>query len=250
MPLYTELGVIRFDTLRYEGSPLKFYTNVGIKTDKGSLAGLINLNIQKPLMEYEGSFSVSNFDLKPFSDISSSINLYGNIKGKGNTPANFEGSLNLKADGSTLNGNVLDTLKLTANAESKNISYNFYLVSKKTTAGLNGNINFTNEENPAYKIEGDIRNLDASEFSGDSLIHTDLNFTFDGEGESFDQDKMNLFMSMKLFNSKLADVNIDSVRAIVDLQANTGQERVINIISDIADISIMKGRPCGRCFML
>jgi len=28
--------------LRYEGSPLKFKTNLGIATDKGSFAGLIN----------------------------------------------------------------------------------------------------------------------------------------------------------------------------------------------------------------
>ena len=49
---------------------------------------------------------------------------------------------------------------------------------------------------------------------------------------------MNLFMSMKLFNSELADVNIDSVRAIVDLRANDTQGRVINFISDIADVTI------------
>ncbi len=237
IPLYPELGVIRFDTLKYDGSPSKFKTDVAIKTDKGSFAGLINLNLEEALMEYESTFSVSNFDLEPFADISSSINLSGRIKGKGNTPADFEGSINLKADGSTLSGNVLDTLKLTANAENKNILYNFYLVSKKTKAGLNGKIDFTNKEDPTYKVTGDIRNLDIAEFSGDS-VHSKLNFTFDGEGDSFDQNKMNLFMSMKLFDSELANVKIDSVRAIVDLRADDVQGRVINFISDIADITL------------
>ena len=239
IPLYQELGVIKFDTLRYSGTPSKFKTNVTIKTNKGSFAGLINLNIEKALMEYDGSFSVSKLDLKPFADIPSSINLVGRINGKGNTPANFEGSLNLKANGSTLNGNVLDTLKLSANGKNKNILYDFYLVSKKTKAGLKGNIDFTNKEDPSYQITGDIRNLDIAEFSSDS-VHSDLNFTFNGEGDSFDQNNMSLFMSMKLFNSKLADldVNIDSIRAIVDLRADDNHERVINFISDIADITM------------
>ena len=238
MPSYPELGIIRFDTLRYEGSPLKFKTNLGIATDKGSFGGLINLDLEKELMEYETTFLVSKLDLKPFADISSSINLSGKIKGKGTSPANFDGSINLTADGSKLNGNEIDSLRLSANAINKNISYNFYLVSHNTKAGLSGILDFTNEENPFYRIAGDIKNLDVAEFSEDSLVHTDLNFTFDGEGESFDQDKMNLFMSMKLFDSKLAEVYIDSVRAIVDLQGATVEERIINIISDIADVTM------------
>lgn len=236
-PSYPELGVIRFDTLRYDGTPSKFRTNVAVKTNKGSFAGLINLSVDKALMEYEGNFSVHNLDIKPFADIPSSINLSGSIKGKGNTPANFEGALNFKADGSILNGNTLDTLKFKANSENKNITYNFRLVSKKTTANLNGNVDFTNQDDPSYNIKGDIRDLDIAEFAKDS-VHTNLNFTFEGSGDSFDQDKMNLFMSMKLFNSELADVNIDSVRAIVDLRANDTQGRVINFISDIADVTI------------
>ena len=238
-PLYPELGVIRFDTLRYSGTPSEFTTNITVKTNKGSISGLTYLNLEKALMEYESTFSTKNFDLKPFADIPSSINLSGNIKGKGNTPANFEGTLNLKAGGSTINGNVIDTLRLNASGKNKNILYDFYLVSRKTKAGSNGNIDFTNEEDPSYKINGDIRNLDIADFSGDSL-HSNLNFTFDGEGDSFDQNKMNLFVSMKLFDSKLADIDvkIDSIRGIVDLRADNNHERVINFISDVADITM------------
>jgi hypothetical protein len=238
IPLYRELGVIRFDTLMYKGSPLNFNTNADIVTDKGSLSCLLDLNFEKESVKYNASFSTGNFDLKPFVGISSSINLSGKVKGKGITPEDFDGSVNLTANGSVLNGNMLDTLKFIANADNRNVAYNFRLVSKETKTGIKGEIDFTNEEKPLYRLSGEINNFDAAMFLRDSAIHTDINLKFDGEGESFDQDEMNLFANMKLFNSQLGNIPIDSLRAIVDLQSGNGRERIINIISDVADVTM------------
>lgn len=238
IPMYPELGIIRFDTLKYEGNPLNFNSNLDIITDKGSFASLMDINLEKEPIVYEGSFSTNKLDLITFTGLASSVNLYGKVKGKGTSPANFDGSLNLIANGSTLNGNVIDTLKLETSAVNKNVSYNFHLVSDETKADFTGSLDFTDEEKPLYRVDGEIKNFDAAKLSGDSLFHTNINLAFDGEGESFDQDKMNLFVNMKLMDSELADVSIDSLRAIVDLQSGNGKERIVNLISDIADVTL------------
>ncbi len=68
-------------------------------------------------------------------------------------------------------------------------------------------------------------------------MQSDLNFYLEGEGEQFDQDKLNLFTSLVMENSTIRGLQIDSTRAIVDIR-NEKDRRVINVISDLADITL------------
>ena len=237
IPVYPEYGVIRFDTLTYNGNPLDFKSGVNIQTDKGNIAGLINLNLQNELIQYDLNLKTSKVDLEPLAGINSSLNISADIKGMGTTPETFDGSVKLFANGSSINGNSIDTLWLTADAVEKFINYDFHLVSNKTVADLNGNIDF-NPEEPAYHIKGSLTNLNLAEFVQDSTLETNFNLTLDVDGNGFNQDSIDLFLIATLHNSDFNDIKIDTTRLIVDIRSDPG-DRVINIISDLADVTVM-----------
>ncbi len=237
LPVYSELGIIKFDTLAYNGNLSDFKTDFNISTAKGNVSGLAHLNIKNEPMEYDVTLKTYKLDIEPFAGIKSSLNISAKVNGKGVTPESFDGTFVLSADGSTINGIVIDTFKISTEAKNKQIDYNLLVTSEKTKAEIEGNFDFTNEKEPTYDIVGLIEELNFAEFLHDTTFQTNLNLSFNGEGNSFNQDEIDLFMSMKLFESSLGDNKIDSVRAIIDLRSIEGEERIINIISDIADIT-------------
>ncbi|RPI66124.1 MAG: hypothetical protein EHM47_17410, partial [Ignavibacteriales bacterium] len=169
VPIYPEYGIIRFDTLTYDGSPSKFTSRLNILTDRGSIGGKVFLNLQKELMEYDINLVTNKVDIEPVSGTKSSLNISTNIKGVGTTPETFDGSIRLFANGSTINGNVIDTLRLTADADNQFINYEFRLVSDETTADLNGSFDFAPEE-PVYILSGDVNRLNLAEFVEDTTL--------------------------------------------------------------------------------
>ena len=238
LPRYPELGVIRFDTLKYAGKFLNFNTNAFIKTDKGSVHLNGSLNLEKPQMQYDASFSTLNLDISPFTNIPTNLNLRGSIKGAGVNPKTLNADINIFADGSVIDANRFDTLRISADANESFINYNLLADFNNSTVDLIGDLNFENEDSPAYTIKGAIQRLNLSDFSKDTTLQSSINLSFDIKGDGFDPDKMNLFASLLLNESSLNDIRIDSTRAIVDLSYEENGERIVNFVSELADITL------------
>ena len=196
-----------------------------------------NLNFENNPMTYDLNFHTDSLDIAPFAGVSSNITSRGSIKGKGVKPDSLNASVKFFAGGSVVDGNRMDTLRLVADAKNKNIKYKLTAISDTLLASLEGSFDFTNKELPGYELDGEVKNLDLARFTNDSL-QTDLNFSLQASGEGFNPDSMNLFLSTKLYNSSIKGIEIDSTRAIVDLRKNDGGERVVNLISDLADITL------------
>jgi hypothetical protein len=237
VPVYPELGIIRFDTLIYTGSPSDFKSRLNILTDKGNVAGLINLNLENELLQYDVDLSTHRIDIEPFAGVKSDLNISADFKGMGTSPETFDGSVRIYTTGSSVNGNKIDTLRLTADANNQYIEYDFRVRSNETMANLNGYFDFAPEE-PVYNVNGEIRDLNIAEFVPDTTLESNINLSLDAEGDGFTQDNLDLFLNATLHNSNLSNVKIDTTRLIVDLRSDPGN-RVINIISDLADITIM-----------
>ena len=237
VPTYPELGLIKFDTLAYKGRPVDFNSNIYLRTNKGDLAANANLNVAGALFQYDVRFRTVNFDISPFTGINTNLNSRGRIKGEGTAPQDLNANFYYNADGSIVKENKIDTLRLRMSAKSQNISYRLRASSDTLKALLSGNFDFTNHV-PAYKIKGDIEDLNIAKLSADTTFNTSLNFSINAEGENFELDKMNLFLNMKLYNSFVNNIHVDSTRAIVDLRSNDNGQRIINIISDLADITL------------
>ncbi len=118
LPVYKDLGIITFDTLSFKGSPLNFTGDVKLKTDKGNINTKAKLNLEKEEFEYDISFTTSNFDVSPFTGVTTKLNSKGTFTGRGLTPENISAKLNFNADGSVIDNNKFQNLKI--DTEGKN----------------------------------------------------------------------------------------------------------------------------------
>ncbi len=239
IPGADQLGVLRFDTLTYAGSPQKFFTNVHLNSKSGMISLKGNLDFESPLMTYDVKLVSRNLNIVPVAGTQSNLNLNADVKGSGTSPEELNAVINLTGNGSEISGINLDTLIFSAEADNGLINYDLLAASDSLGVDLLGDISFADSDNPVYKLEGNVRNLNTAKFMGDSSAVTNLNFTLSAEGENFDPELMNLYLSLLIYESTINGHSIDSTRAIVDLRKQNGTERVINLISDLADITVI-----------
>ncbi len=239
IPVFKNLGLVTFDTLSFRGNPLNFSAKAFLRTAKGDVYLKSALDIRKKVMKYNIYLATKNLNLLPFTGVLTNLNSKGTIVGSGLSPKNLNSKIKFVANGSSVYGNKIDTLNLVADASNKKITYKLLLKSDTTGANLTGSFDFAKTNKPAYNVKGFVRNINLAEFTKDPALKSDMNFRIDGGGTNFDLDKLNLFLKLDLDPSVLKGVNIDSARAIVDIRSNDNGERVINIISDLADLTVI-----------
>lgn len=239
IPVYNEIGTVTFDTLTYRGNPFNFYVKAFLKSDKGNANIDGSLDLRKPGTAYDINFATRNLDLSPFTGLTTNLNSRGSIKGSGFSPENMNSVIKFIGDGSSISGNKIDTLRFSSATENKNISYNLVVRSDTAAANLSGNFNFSNKDKPSYNLHGDIKGLNLADFSKDTSMKSNLNLQLNGSGDNFDLDKMDLYLVLDLKKSSIREVNIDSSKAIADIRSNDNGERVINLISDLADLTVI-----------
>ncbi len=239
MPAFSNLGIVRFDTLNFQGNPLNFNLSAFIGIAGGTADLDASLNFKNANPSYNINLITNKLNLLPFTGITTNLNSNIIMKGSGFSPQKLNSSFKFIANGSTIAGNKLDTLRFSANASKKNITFNLTSSSDTTGADLNGSFNFVNQNKPSYELKGAVRNLNLADFTHDSTLKSNLNFKMDGSGDNFNIEKTSLFLTMELDKSMIKGVNINNARAIFDIRSNDNGERVINIISDLADITII-----------
>ena len=239
IPAFKNLGIVRFDTLNFQGNPLNFNSTAFLAMAGGTAHFDASMNFKNANPSYNINLKTNNLNLFPFTGIITNLNSNIKMKGSGFSPQKLNSSLKFIADGSTFAGNKIDTLRFTANASKKNIAFNLISSSDTTSADLNGSFNFVNQNKPSYELKGRVRNLNLADFTHDSSLKSNLNFKMDGSGDNFNLEKTSLFLTMELNKSMIKGVNINNARAIFDIRSNDNGERVINIISDLADITII-----------
>jgi molybdopterin-binding protein len=238
LPVYEKLGLLRFDTLTFSGNPLNFKTTVALKTDKGKLLFDASLNFEKKPVKYDLNFQTIGFDISPFAGITSNLNCQGTINGAGFKPGELQAKASINADGSIINGNRIDTLEIDADAVNKIINYDLRIVSDTSSADLFGSLNFVSGNVPAYNLTGNFYKINLYKFVNDSSLVSNLNFSVSANGDGLDPDSIDLYLTFLVKNSTINGIFIDSTRAIADIRKDTGEGRVINLISDLADITV------------
>lgn len=237
IPVYEEYGVINFQTLTFSGEPTNFKTKAAVSTDKGSFTAEGSLNFNNPQMRYDIVFSASGLDIAPFAGMPAVVNARGDVKGTGTDPANMNAVFNFYGAGTVIDGNRFDTLRLNAAANNKLIDYRLLAKQDTTRASLAGNFNFTDADHPEYTLKGEVKDLNLYRYFQDTTLQSDLDFTIDGEGKSFNLDDLQLYLSLNLHESTINEINVDSTRLIADIFRQEDGGRVINIISDLADFT-------------
>jgi hypothetical protein len=235
---YNRAGTVVFDTLHYDGSPLNFKTHFFIRTDVGNVYANGFLDFRKEIMRYDLFFRTFNLDIEPFAGVSSNLTSQGSVKGSGTELSELNTVVDFNADGSVIAGNRISDLQLKADARNSIINYSVYAQQDTAEVQLAGFLDLTNEDHPVYEFRGYGNNINIAEYTGDTAFVSNINFDVEAMGEKFDLEDINLFLSLNVHDSELNNMPIDSTRAIVDLRKDETGDRVINIISDLADISI------------
>ena len=123
IPLYKNLGVVKFDTLLFDGQPLNFKTTFLAEVNKGNIYATGNLNLNKKLMEYDLSGSTAALNLEPVVNIQSNLNSSFSIKGKGVAPKDLQADISFNANNSQFLGYNFNSFKLDMSANEKIINY-------------------------------------------------------------------------------------------------------------------------------
>ncbi|QQS36741.1 MAG: hypothetical protein IPM56_01925 [Ignavibacteriales bacterium] len=239
LPVYEDYGVIKFDTLHFEGEPLNFKSNFALRTDKGSFAASTSLNlISKPEI-YDLQFRSRDFDLSPIAGLNTILNTTGSVKGKGFDVNQIAAEVLIEGNGSSIEQNHLNIVSIEAAASEKKINYKLLLNSDSTQVDLTGLFDFTISDDAKYNLDGNLRHFNLAEILQDSSNQTDININLVAEGQGFNPDSMNLFVISTLYQSTIDDIPIGTTQAIVDIiRQDDGGDRIINIVSDLADITI------------
>jgi hypothetical protein len=238
IPNYENLGVVKIDTLDFDGAPANFFARIYLVTPSGNLYIKGKADFENPLINYDLNFATTNFNLLPIIGLQTRITSTGQLIGQGSNPQNLKTVMSFTGDGSIIDGIITDSLRLSVNADKKNILYNLKINSDTSSALLSGIFDFTDEKSPGYDIEAKVKNLDYSKVFKDTENHGNFNFYVNGTGQNFDPDKLNLYLSMIINKSIMNGVKIDSSEATFNIISSENDLKSVKITSDLADITL------------
>lgn len=240
VPSYKDFGLITFNKLTLNGTTEEFGTEISLASDKGSeISGTAKINIRDDLPKYEINLQTKSLDLMAFSGMKTNLNSNIQLAGAGFSPTEMRADIDISATASYINDAYLDELKILTQAENGIIESKInLLLDTATTVNLNSNFNFSDANDPAYTVEITATDLNVGKLMGSVDMESALNFEMQAEGQGFNPDSMNLFLFMNLYDSFIYDFDIDSTALIVDVRRNDNGKKIINIVSDIADLTI------------
>lgn len=238
LPEYKELGIVQFDTLTYKGSPTDFNSRFAIRTDKGNLNGDVNLNFNEPEMKYDAKLFTDKFDLGSFISIPTDLNSEINISGTGTDIGNMKLKMSLAAKESKIGSTYLNKIFINSTVSDGVTKTAINISSDSISVNLNADLDFKNPHDPTYELKGDVNQLNLGSLLQNKSLESKFNLSIDASGKGFNPDSLDLFLVTDIKNSHISDFNIDSTRLILDVRRNDNDKKIINIVSDIADITI------------
>lgn len=238
IPEYKDLGIVKFDTLNYKGGPLDFETKFAIQTAKGYLNGNAVIDLRPNEMIYDVKLLTKNLDLGSFISIPTDVNSEIKISGEGFNPKKMKLDFSLDAVSSRFGEKYLQNISISSVAGNGIINTILNLDSDSTNANLVAQIDFNNSDDPSYEIKGGMAGINLASLLNNSSLQSELNLSLEASGQGFNPDSMDLFLVTDIKNSKFTDFDIDSTRLIMDIRRNDNGKKIINIISDLADLTI------------
>ncbi len=237
LPEYN-LGLIKFNKLRYTGKPADFVADVSIETPRGNLSAISYFNFKGDEAKYDVQLTTSNLDLSPVINISTNLNSEISIKGEGFNPSTMKSEVNISFDNSRLESFNINSMQLSSKMFDKILSFDLNISSDSAFALLDGKVDFIRNDDPFFTLTAETDKINLAEILGDSSLNSNINLDMDIEGRGFDVDSMNLFLVLDVENSFFNDFNIDSTRLILDVRRNENGNKILNLISNAVDFTI------------
>jgi hypothetical protein len=238
IPVYDDYGNLKFDTLYFKGEPLKFNAGVKVETSRGEFDAIVSMDLTQKEMVYDISLNTQSLDLSPIINLPTSLNSHIVVKGKGTSPESMKNHVSVIGNWSEIQNRNYQKLFFDLNASRGDIIYDLSFKSDTSTGDVSGKINFADLPNPVYNINASLRNFNIANLIPGSELETDLNINIAADGNYFDPDSIELFAVLALDSSKVGDIELSNKKVIVDLRNDHRGGRVINVVSNLADITL------------
>lgn len=238
IPVYADYGILKFDSLSFKGNPLKFSSGMYVITDRGEFDGIVKLDLTSEEMKYDIVLSTQQLDLQPVINISTDLNSNIVLRGQGTSPDSMINNLHFAANWSEIENRRYQNLNLNVTAADANLIYTLNFKSDSTIGAVSGKINFSDPGNPLYNIDAALYNVNISDIIPGAPLESDLNISLTAEGNSFDPDSLELFAILSVDSSTIGDIELDGRKAIVDIRKNHDGGRLVNVVSNLADVTL------------
>jgi hypothetical protein len=235
---YKEFGLIKFNGLRFSGSTSSFTSTFNLQSQKGNFRGKSYLDFSSYIPKYDAELFTDNFDFSLFTGIPSRINSNLKITGEGTDLSTLNTKIEFDAINSSFGQLEINSFQLNALSEDRRLQFNLNLFSDTAQVSLTGTVDYLNQNDPYHTLQGQIYNLNLAKLLNDQSLNSKINITFDEEGRGIDPDSMDLFLVTDIKNSFFTDYEIDSTRLILDVRRNENGIKIINLVSDVADITL------------
>jgi hypothetical protein len=238
IPVYNDFGTLTFDSLFFKGKPLNFNAGMKVRTDRGDFDGNIMMDLTEADMVYDINLFTQNLDLYPVINLSTNLNSHITLKGKGTSPDRMNSNITLAANRSEIKNKKYENLSFNLTASNGNIEHKVFFKSDRNSGTISGGIDFSNLNKPVYNLEAALNNFNLADFVPGSVLETNLNLDISADGSSFNQDSLEVFAVIGIDSSKIGDIQLDDTKLIIDLRNDLNGGRVINLVSNLADITL------------
>ncbi|MCX7877594.1 MAG: hypothetical protein N2510_03015 [Ignavibacteria bacterium] len=236
---YSHLGIVTGD-ISYTGEISDFNTVFDISSSAGNARGEFSLNMKGTDYLYNASVDVSELDLGRLikdQSLNSKVNGRFEVNGRGFSLASLNTTLKYDIRNTNIFEQRIERSSGTLTLRNYNIETDIIYVSASVDASVKGNINIRNLNEPVYSLNGVVRKLDISGFTGNSSDKSSLSFSFNLNGRGISPTSAEGEYNFNFSDSYYGNYDIPATSLNVKLSLKPSFS-FINFNSDFADLSV------------
>ncbi len=238
IPDYSHLGIVRAN-FKFTGEPLKFNAEANVKSTAGDAEVKGFLDITQNELVYDAKATTNNVDIgRIIKDESLRSNITGEfiVAGRGVDYRTMVNKISYNIKNTVMFDQRIESSNGTINANSGIIDLNLDYKSNTGYAKIDGNVNVKDVNNLAYNLKGNVNNLDISTLAKDSENKSNLNFTFDVQGNGTDIDNLTGKLNLQLDQSMLSNYILPATPLSIEF-SQTDTARIVKVESNLLDLT-------------
>lgn len=233
IPVYDGL-LVRNIKAEFEGRPADFRMAFSSDLPEGHIESKGTLDFTGHTIKYDVQLATRELNLEPVIGTKTLLNTEAAFKGEGTSPEKMNATVFVKLMNSRYQDYYADSLAITALAKAGGIDFRMAALSQRTNALINGSVDLRTKDDERFNLTGRIASLNLENFLADTAMRTNINMAFTLNGRSFNFEKMESFLDVKLFNSAYKNIKIDTTWMRVDYARDEQGLRLIRMDSDFA----------------
>ncbi|MBR9978058.1 MAG: hypothetical protein KFH87_08220, partial [Bacteroidetes bacterium] len=235
------LGRVRFNSLLYSGTPLRFNVEMDMESDAGDIAGNMFMDLSGNELLYEATLRTRNFDpgrALNNSALAGALNLRTSIRGQGTELGKMEAAVSLNGDSTRFRGNLAHMLQASLEIERDSLHLDMQSALGTSTISVQGGMSFRADTITGFRLVADARNLDLAPLLDDEELSSDLNFALVAHGDGIDLSTASGEVEIMLEPSWLKELRIDQDTFFVELRQSVNEPELLLVQSQYADVRL------------